>query len=84
MQRQRPCWPRTPRVTEAALIAEKAALRARALAARAGLALPGAGEGLAVHLLAAAPARPSIIAGFWRLLCARFTSIIVAAIIGAR
>jgi len=65
MQRQRPCWPRTPRVTEAALIAEKAVLRTRALAARAGLALPGAGEGLAVHLLAAAPARPSIIAGFW-------------------
>ena len=65
MQRQRPCWPRSPRVSEAALVAEKTALRARALAARAALALPGAGEALAVHVLAASPPQPSIIAGFW-------------------
>jgi 5-formyltetrahydrofolate cyclo-ligase len=52
-------------MTEVALMAEKAALRARALPARAALAQPGAGEALAGHVLAAAPVNPSMIAGFW-------------------
>lgn len=65
MQCQRLCRLRSVLVTDAMLDAEKAALRARALVARAALAAPGAGEALAGHVLAAVPAGPIAIAGYW-------------------
>lgn len=67
MQRQRLCRLRSFFMNEAALLAEKAAMRAASSAARAGLALPGAGAALARHVLAAAPPRPTVVAGFWPL-----------------
>ncbi len=65
MQRQRLCRLRSFAMNDPVLDAEKSALRARAMAARAGLTAPGAGEALARHVLALAPARPTAIAGFW-------------------
>ncbi len=52
-------------MSDDALRAEKSALRAQALAARAALIAPGAPEALARHVLAAAPPPETTIAGFW-------------------
>lgn len=65
MQRQRLCRLRSFFMNEAVLDAEKSALRAQALVARAALVAPGAGEALAGHVLAAVPAMPIAIAGYW-------------------
>jgi 5-formyltetrahydrofolate cyclo-ligase len=52
-------------MSDDALAARKAELRSLALAARAGMASPGAAEALAGHILAAMPSTASVVAGFW-------------------
>jgi 5-formyltetrahydrofolate cyclo-ligase len=65
MQRQRSCWLRASFLPMSELAANKAALRARMLAARGAMATPGAAEALArVVLGLALPAR---VAAFWPL-----------------